>query len=445
MRQYRYRPLEPGIGHIRLLRIEKPQENDQPPVLHLRHARLEDEAFNALSYAWGAESPTHEIVIRDGNQQRTLSVRQNLYEFLKIAPTIAEDWSSQWIWIDQICINQENTKERNHQVAQMGALYSTAQTTILWPGRLDVSGDYDLECHEQELSSPLIPPEHMETIVAKHDPQRLISTDNRGDPQGLRRLLGTLTGATLMRLMLQRYWRRLWVTQEIVLAAHVRIIIADSTHALEDWDSALKVFWLSELPAIQYLRGNDFLHLELLKIRVTMGHYMLMRSGIRKDQKIAQVEKYVRYATWETILGLNWQTECTTQHDRVYALMGLLPKSLHVDPDYDIPLSQLLKAILEKQMTYLARSLSSGHPIVGGVDYNPGLILAYWFGFINLDPIELQRYYRVSYPDIVRCYDEGWKADSTVRTNIERNVRLVLEDLGIPIPSDLTLDQIDPT
>jgi hypothetical protein len=170
-----------------------------------------------------------------------------------------------------------------------------------------------------------------------------------------------------------------------------------------------------------------------------------MRSGIRKDQKIAQVEKYVRYATWETILGLNWQTECTTQHDRVYALMGLLPKSLHVDPDYDIPLRQLLKAILEKQMTYLARSLSSGHPIVGGVDYNPGLILAYWFGFINLDPIELQRYYRVSYPDIVRCYDEGWKADSTVRTNIERNVRLVLEDLGIPIPSDLTLDQIDPT
>jgi hypothetical protein len=155
--------------------------------------------------------------------------------------------------MDQICINQENTKERNHQVAQMGALYSTAQTTILWPGRLDVSGDYDLECHEQELSSPLIPPEHMETILAKHDPQRLISTDNRGDPQGLRRLLGTLTGATLMRLMLQRYWRRLWVTQEIVLAARVRIIIADSTHALEDWDSALKVVWLSELPAIQYL------------------------------------------------------------------------------------------------------------------------------------------------------------------------------------------------
>jgi hypothetical protein len=172
---------------------------------------------------------------------------------------------------------------------------------------------------------------------------------------------------------------------------------------------------------------------------------MLMRSWIRKDQKIAQVEKYLRDATWETILGLNWRTECTTQHDRVYALMGLLPKSLHVDPDYDIPLRQLLRAISEKQMTYLARSLSSGHPIVGGVDYNLGLILAYWSRFINLDPIELERFHRVSYSNIVRCYDEGWKADSTVRINTVRNVRLVLEDLGLPIPSGLTLGQINPT
>jgi hypothetical protein len=187
------------------------------------------------------------------------------------------------------------------------------------------------------------------------------------------------------------------------------------------------------------------LRFKLSEIRSTMSDYMDMRSGIRKDQEIAQAEEYMRDATWVTVLPLNQHAGCTTQHDRVYALMGLLPKSLHVDPDYDIPLRQLLKAISEKQMTYLARSLSSGHPIVGGVDYNLGLILAYWFRFMNLDPIELERFHRVSYSNIVRCYDEGWKADSTVRINTVRNVRLVLEDLGLPIPSVLTLGQINPT
>ena len=34
--------------------------------------------------------------------------------------------------IDMRCINQSNTRERNHQVAQMGRIYSQASRVIAW-------------------------------------------------------------------------------------------------------------------------------------------------------------------------------------------------------------------------------------------------------------------------------------------------------------------------
>jgi hypothetical protein len=38
------------------------------------------------------------------------------------------------IWIDQICINQKDTEEKNEQVANMGKIYRAAQETLIWLG-----------------------------------------------------------------------------------------------------------------------------------------------------------------------------------------------------------------------------------------------------------------------------------------------------------------------
>lgn len=36
------------------------------------------------------------------------------------------------MWIDQICIDQSNTIERNHQVATMSHIYSNAIAVVVW-------------------------------------------------------------------------------------------------------------------------------------------------------------------------------------------------------------------------------------------------------------------------------------------------------------------------
>jgi hypothetical protein len=41
------------------------------------------------------------------------------------------------MWVDSICIDQNTTSERNHQVKQMGDIYSQAATVLVWLGETD--------------------------------------------------------------------------------------------------------------------------------------------------------------------------------------------------------------------------------------------------------------------------------------------------------------------
>jgi hypothetical protein len=60
-----------------------------------------------------------------------LSAAKNLWNFLHMA---REQFSnaSKIFWIDAICINQGSIPERNHQVSQMGAIYSKATDVLAW-------------------------------------------------------------------------------------------------------------------------------------------------------------------------------------------------------------------------------------------------------------------------------------------------------------------------
>jgi hypothetical protein len=88
--------------------------------------------YTALSYAWGPPAPTSSILI-DGV---SYAIRENLYHaLLVIRDKITGsrfDWK--YLWIDAICINQENVSERNHQVGLMSRIYSRADLVLVWLG-----------------------------------------------------------------------------------------------------------------------------------------------------------------------------------------------------------------------------------------------------------------------------------------------------------------------
>jgi hypothetical protein len=83
--------------------------------------------YNALSYVWGDADVTRTILV-DGEP---LIVRENLWQFLNQMRKVRYE---KMIWIDAICINQQNNGEKSHQVAMMGEIYSRATRVEIWLG-----------------------------------------------------------------------------------------------------------------------------------------------------------------------------------------------------------------------------------------------------------------------------------------------------------------------
>ncbi|KAF8859326.1 heterokaryon incompatibility, partial [Acephala macrosclerotiorum] len=83
--------------------------------------------YEALSYVWGESDPPCWILC---NGQRK-SVTPNLGAALRRL-RYKEKW--RLVWIDAICVNQEDLDERSQQVMLMRNIYSPARRVIVWLG-----------------------------------------------------------------------------------------------------------------------------------------------------------------------------------------------------------------------------------------------------------------------------------------------------------------------
>jgi hypothetical protein len=83
--------------------------------------------YAALSYAWG-DTKMSESIILNGKSHL---VTPNLYHALENLRWENED---RILWVDSICINQKEHKEKNHQLVYMATIYREAERVIFWLG-----------------------------------------------------------------------------------------------------------------------------------------------------------------------------------------------------------------------------------------------------------------------------------------------------------------------
>jgi hypothetical protein len=91
--------------------------------------------YEALSYTWGGEEKPYSIIIKE----QILNITANLHAVLL---RLRDRSLERIIWIDAICINQENREEQGQQVQLMAAIYSKAHRVLVWLGETadDVEG-----------------------------------------------------------------------------------------------------------------------------------------------------------------------------------------------------------------------------------------------------------------------------------------------------------------
>jgi hypothetical protein len=115
-----YSPLADS-NEIRLIDLQprRPGELINDIKCTTRHVKLSEKPqYKALSYTWGSKN--YRNIKINGT---VFAVRQNLFGALH-ALRLEQD--TRTLWIDAICINQDDIPERNHQVAQMGMIYKNA-------------------------------------------------------------------------------------------------------------------------------------------------------------------------------------------------------------------------------------------------------------------------------------------------------------------------------
>lgn len=94
--------------------------------------------YDAVSYCWGDDTATTSIVCNGFE----LQVRLNLMAFLKASNDRKPPLRP--LWIDAICLNQEDNAEKKVQVPLMNSIYKHASRTIVWLGEPDEHSDLAL-------------------------------------------------------------------------------------------------------------------------------------------------------------------------------------------------------------------------------------------------------------------------------------------------------------
>ena len=125
----------PGHGYVRLLgledHIQKPL-SPNPLECILTVIRLADPEnipeYCALSYSWPDQKPTS-IINCNGYP---VEVRPGLIAALQ---QIWTDRPGCLVWVDAVCIRQDNVSERNNQVSLMAEIYEYASEVIVWLGK----------------------------------------------------------------------------------------------------------------------------------------------------------------------------------------------------------------------------------------------------------------------------------------------------------------------
>ncbi|KAH8900857.1 heterokaryon incompatibility, partial [Thozetella sp. PMI_491] len=86
--------------------------------------------YDAISYTWGSGGKSHRITVSDGvgKPLGELAVTANVRHILR---QLESGKGPRYVWIDSICINQDDNIEKAAQVTHMGTFYSRAARVLI--------------------------------------------------------------------------------------------------------------------------------------------------------------------------------------------------------------------------------------------------------------------------------------------------------------------------
>ncbi|KAK4221041.1 heterokaryon incompatibility protein-domain-containing protein [Podospora fimiseda] len=219
--EYKYEGRLPR-DHIRLLLLKPSPDPAAEIIVELITVPMksiaddpENNQYTALSYNWGIGQETKHVKLK-----RRLPVKENLYAFLQEFRHPEQEVA---LWVDRICINQENNEEKAHQVSRMNAIYAMAANVSIWLGVADEDGSTDRAM------------EFVRSIFEDGDiPSKLENSARNAQ-----------AWSDLLALMCRRWFSRRWIIQELALAKLAEVRCGSKRRNWRDFADAVSIFVLN--------------------------------------------------------------------------------------------------------------------------------------------------------------------------------------------------------
>ncbi|KAM5352815.1 hypothetical protein ACJ41O_005537 [Fusarium nematophilum] len=216
---YRYRPFA-REGCIRVLVLHPGKADD---ILHFDLIEVElkgKPSFEALSYEWRDKIGT--VPVQCGTER--VFITPNCKAAMA---SLRLESEQRHLWIDAVCINQEDNHERTKQVAMMTKIYRSAKAVIMWLGE-----ESDSTSAAFENLQVMVQVYQMLQTDEEKSPLDHSSFNERQDAFKVaesvmqdKKVLGGFTD-----LYWRQYFTRAWIFQEIILAGSRGIVMCGKHH-----------------------------------------------------------------------------------------------------------------------------------------------------------------------------------------------------------------------
>lgn len=286
-----------GSGNLRC-RVRRATIGEMPP-------------FISVSHVWGtgkAEKPMH-LDFECGTKDVRISQHlESLFVMLlchssKALPQLWNGSSRLPMWIDMICINQNDMDEKESQIPLMRKIYSEARFVIIWINECDISLHYAFQyLHQAVRDNP---------ATGKNN------TGIKFDPIGWN---------AIKHLLDCDWFHRRWVIQEAAIPKDAVFLCGADTMIMDDLFHGINV-------VVTALLARPKANKDLYSAHVGSVRPLLALIELRRS-----------YAKTKQQLNLLWMlenlrlTRATLAHDQIYALLGLCsPEEVDKNPiRYDL-------------------------------------------------------------------------------------------------------------
>ncbi|KAJ4114728.1 hypothetical protein NW768_011282 [Fusarium equiseti] len=326
----------------------QPLKGDEIRLLHVHSGTSElisvdlhtvenpaSQTFWALSYVWGArENPA--VILLNG---QPFSITRNLYNALSEYRRHAfKDGTEEkaFLWVDAICINQNDNVEKSVQVPRMSDIYGKCQHVLAWLG--PVEEDEESICKLSERLKDFKSPdaeddaedERIATFMKLGKSDKEIATEVE------------LVRKALKSIGHRPWFRRIWILQEAVLAQRSPILLCGKYEL--GYDIFFKTWVLMLNPSEDGQLLYSFMAENPVRSKAieVMYRRILRERGLSDKREVGE-EKQCAFDVFK-LLSEATELEATVAHDRLYALIGLLacdPLPKAIQPDYTKPLENL--------------------------------------------------------------------------------------------------------